>query len=66
MRDVCAEIACATAKAIVIGDGANDMKMMKLAGISVAYRAKPVVRAQATYALDHSPLDAVLNWFAAE
>jgi phosphoserine phosphatase len=66
VRDVCAEIACATAKAIVIGDGANDMKMMKLAGISVAYRAKPVVRAQATYALDHSSLDAVLNWFAAE
>lgn len=63
VRDACAEIGCATAKAIVIGDGANDVKMMKLAGISVAYRAKPVVRAQATYALDHSSLDAVLNWF---
>jgi phosphoserine phosphatase len=36
---------------------------MQLAGISVAYRAKPVVRAQATYALDHSGLDGVLNWF---
>ena len=63
VRDVCAEIGCATAKAIVIGDGANDAKMMQLAGISVAYRAKPVVRAQATYALDHSGLDGVLNWF---
>ncbi len=65
VRDVCADIGCATAKAIVIGDGANDVKMMQLAGISVAYRAKPVVRAQATYALDHSSLDAVLNWFVA-
>ena len=63
VRDVCAEIGCATAKAIVIGDGANDVKMMQLAGISVAYRAKPVVRGQATYALDHSALDGVLNWF---
>jgi phosphoserine phosphatase len=63
VRDVCAEIGCAAAKAIVIGDGANDVKMMQLAGISVAYRAKPVVREQATYALDHSGLDGVLNWF---
>jgi phosphoserine phosphatase len=63
VRDICAEIGCATAKAIVIGDGANDVKMMQLAGISVAYRAKPVVRGQATYALDHSGLDGVLNWF---
>ena len=63
VREACADIGCATAKAIVIGDGANDVKMMQLAGISVAYRAKPVVRAQATYALDHSGLDGVLNWF---
>ena len=47
----------------MIGDGANDVKMMQLAGISVAYRAKPVVRERATYALHHSGLDGVLNWF---
>jgi len=63
VRDVCAELGCATAKAIVIGDGANDVKMMQLGGISVAYRAKPVVREQAIYALDHSGLDGVLSWF---
>lgn len=63
VRDACAEIGCATARTIVIGDGANDVKMMNLAGISVAYRAKPVVREQATYALNHSGLDGVLNWF---
>jgi phosphoserine phosphatase len=63
VRDVCAEIGCATARAIVIGDGANDVKMMQLGGISVAYRAKPVVREQAIYALDHSGLDGVLSWF---
>ena len=63
VREACTEIGCATAKAIVIGDGANDVKMMQLAGLSVAYRAKPVVREQATYALNHSGLDGVLNWF---
>jgi len=66
VRDACADIGCPTVEAIVIGDGANDVKMMQLAGISVAYRAKPVVREQAKYALDHSPLDGVLNWFAIE
>lgn len=48
---------------IVLGDGANDLQMMAQAYYSVAYRAKPVVRDQARFALDVSPLDAVLNWF---
>jgi phosphoserine phosphatase len=65
VRDVCAELACGTDRAIVIGDGANDLKMMALAGLSVAYRAKPVVREKATQSLNHAPLDGVLNWFAA-
>lgn len=48
---------------VAIGDGANDLAMMAVAGISVAYRAKPVVRAQATYSLSHSGLDGVLQLF---
>lgn len=48
---------------IAVGDGANDLKMMALARYSVAYRAKPVVRAQANFALNVSPLDGILNWF---
>ena len=50
---------------IAIGDGANDLKMLGLAGYSVAYRAKPVVRAQAKFALNVAGLDGVLNWFEA-
>ena len=46
---------------LAIGDGANDLKMMAEAGISVAFRAKPVVRAQATCALNWSGLDGVRN-----
>lgn len=63
LRAVCAELGCPATQAIAIGDGANDLKMMAAAGLSVAYRAKPAVRAQAMRALDHAPLDGVLNWF---
>jgi phosphoserine phosphatase len=66
LRDACARKGCATAKAIAIGDGANDLKMLGLAGLSVAFHAKPVVQTQTIQVLDFSPLDGVLEWFAAE
>ncbi len=50
---------------IAMGDGANDLLMMREAGISIAFHAKPVVRAQATYSLSHVGLDGVLGLFSA-
>lgn len=52
-----------TEQTIAIGDGANDIPMLESAGTSIAYRAKPVVRAKATYALNHSGLDGAVNLF---
>ncbi|WP_409268271.1 phosphoserine phosphatase SerB [Massilia sp. BHUDP2] len=58
---VCAQYGLAPRQAIVMGDGANDLKMMGIAGLSVAFRAKPVVRAQASVALNFSGLDGLLT-----
>jgi len=46
--------------AIAIGDGANDLAMIEEAGLGVAYRAKPVVAAQADCRIDHADLTALL------
>ena len=46
---------------VAIGDGANDLKMIAAAGIGIAYHAKPVVRAQATYALNYVGLEGVIG-----
>ena len=57
---VCAELGIATTQAIVMGDGANDLRMMGVSGLSVAFRAKPVVREQADVALNFTGLDGLL------
>lgn len=49
---------------IAMGDGANDLKMMAQAGVSIAYHAKPVVHEQASYALNFVGLDGLVKLFA--
>jgi len=46
--------------ALAIGDGANDLAMIEAAGLGVAYRAKPVVAAQADARIDHTDLTTLL------
>ena len=48
-------------QAIAVGDGANDLPMMGAAGLSVAYHAKPSVRAQAKVAINQGGLDRLLE-----
>ncbi len=64
VQRVCAEMGIAPQQAIVMGDGANDLSMMRIAALSVAFRAKPVVRAQANVALNFSGLDGLLTILA--
>lgn len=60
------ELGIARAQIAGIGDGANDLKFLAECGVSVAYRAKPVVRGQTTYALNYSGLDAMFWLLSAE
>ncbi len=45
---------------LAVGDGANDLAMIEAAGLGVAYRAKPIVAAQAHARIDHADLTALL------
>jgi len=45
---------------LAVGDGANDLAMIEAAGLGVAYRAKPIVAAQADAKVDHADLTALL------
>jgi phosphoserine phosphatase len=62
-QSVMAELKAKKEQTVAIGDGANDLKMMAEAGLSIAFHAKPVVRAQASCAVTWSGLDAVVNLF---
>ena len=45
---------------IAVGDGANDLPMLSIAGLGIAFRAKPVVKASAKQAISHLGLDGIL------
>lgn len=57
------ELGLKVEQTIAIGDGANDLKMMDVAGAGVAYHAKPIVQDQATYALNYNGLEGVISLF---
>ncbi len=57
----CEQLGIPPSQAIAMGDGANDLPMMGVAGLSVAYHAKPKVREQAMVAINSGGLDRVLE-----
>lgn len=61
--DVCAQLGIAPAQTIAVGDGANDIPMMSVAGLSVAYHAKPVVREVANVCINQGGLARLLKVF---
>ncbi len=59
----CQQMGITPSQAIAMGDGANDLPMMGVAGLSVAYHAKPKVREQAMVAIEEGGLDRLLEVF---
>jgi phosphoserine phosphatase len=63
LRETCAKLGIDPKRAIAMGDGSNDLKMMAEAGLSIAFRAKPVVRQSASLAFNFVGLDGLLRLF---
>ncbi len=61
LLETCARLGISPSQAIAVGDGANDLPMMGIAGLSVAYHAKPKVREQAMVAINTGGLDRLLE-----
>ncbi len=61
LLEVASLMGISPSQAIAVGDGANDLPMMGVAGLSVAYHAKPAVRAQAKVAINEGGLDRLLE-----
>jgi phosphoserine phosphatase len=57
---LCAERGLHVGEALTVGDGANDLPMLKAAGLGVAFHAKPVVAAEVGARIDHGDLTALL------
>jgi len=61
LLEICGRLGIQPEQAIAMGDGANDLPMMGVAGLSVAYHAKPAVREQAMVAINSGGLDRLLE-----
>ncbi|WP_430420207.1 phosphoserine phosphatase SerB [Phenylobacterium sp.] len=60
LQELAAEIGAPLSATLAVGDGANDLAMIEASGLGVAYRAKPIVAAQAHAKVDHADLTALL------
>ncbi len=61
VRSTCAELGIDPLQAIAMGDGANDLPMMRVVGLAVAYHARPRVRDEAHVTIDAGGLDRLLE-----
>ena len=64
LLEVCELMGVAPEQAIAVGDGANDLPMMGVAGLSIAYHPKPAVREQAMIAILDGGMDRALEVFS--
>ncbi len=61
VMEVCELMGIATSRAIAVGDGANDLPMMSVAGLSICYHGKPAVRDQAMISIEAGGMDRALE-----
>jgi len=60
LRQLAAQENISLEQTVAVGDGANDLLMLSIAGLGIAFRAKPIVKASAKQAITHLGLDGVL------
>lgn len=60
LRELAAKEQISLKQVVAVGDGANDLPMLSVAGLGIAFRAKPLVRAEAKQAISTLGLDAIL------
>jgi phosphoserine phosphatase len=60
LQEIAAKEGLSLDQVIAVGDGANDLPMLNIAGLGIAFHAKPVVRQTAKHAISNLGLDAIL------
>jgi len=66
LRDIAAKEAISLEQVIAVGDGANDLPMLSIAGLGIAFRAKPLVQENAKQAISTLGLDGILYLLGVE
>jgi phosphoserine phosphatase len=61
LREIASEEKIDLDEVVAVGDGANDLKMLAVAGTGIAFRAKPVLREAAKLRITYAPIDAALH-----
>ena len=63
IEELCNYYGLSPKQVIAIGDGANDLEMMKLAGLSVAYHGKPILKKNCNIQINFGGLDSLIDFF---
>ena len=63
IEELCNYYGLSPEQVIAIGDGANDLEMMKLAGLSVAYHGKPILKKSCNIQINFGGLDSLIDFF---